>query len=170
MSATLILGTGNLDRSDDGAAYHVLNTLRRRLGRPPLCEDGSRPQPCRADVDALFVRQLVPELMETAAGYRRLIFVDAHVGDDRADLACEAVAPAYAPSPFTHHLSPAAFLALTGALHGRRPDGIVVSIRGRDFGFARSLSPGTQRLVPPAVDRILTIVGGGGGTEGTPPG
>jgi len=170
MDGTLILGFGNLDRADDGAAYHVLNALRERLGQPPLREEDDGAAPLGGAADAVFVRQLVPELMETAAAYARLIFVDAHVGDDRPDLACDPVTPAYTPSPFTHHLTPAAFLALTGALHGRSPRGVVVSVRGRDFGFSRSLSPGTRRLVDQAADRILAMLRGRGAGRAAFPG
>ena len=29
---TLIIGYGNIDRADDGVAYHVINALRRQWG------------------------------------------------------------------------------------------------------------------------------------------
>ena len=39
MSRTLVIGFGNIDRADDGVAYHVVNHLRRRLGKELLPED-----------------------------------------------------------------------------------------------------------------------------------
>jgi Ni,Fe-hydrogenase maturation factor len=108
-------------------------------------------------VDSVFLRQLVPELMETAADYHRVIFVDAHVRDDQEELFSTPVVPEYESSPFTHHLTPATFLALTDALYGRSPKGVLLSLRGRDFDFTRGLSLGTRTLVEPAVDQILHL-------------
>jgi molybdopterin-guanine dinucleotide biosynthesis protein A len=36
---TLIIGYGNLERADDGVAYHAVNALRQRLGQKALSED-----------------------------------------------------------------------------------------------------------------------------------
>ena len=158
MASVLVIGYGNLDRADDGVAFHVVNALRVRLDQPPLADHQSGLETLSGTVDSLFVRQLVPELMETAAGYRRVVFVDAHVGDGRRELCCETLNPEYAPSPFTHHLTPASFLAMTGALYGRTPEGFIVSVRGRGFDFTRDLSPGTISLVGPATDRVLDLL------------
>jgi hydrogenase maturation protease len=157
MAATLIIGYGNTDRADDGVAYYVVNALRRSLGQRPLSDQETGLEDLCGGVDSVFVRQLVPELMETAADYPRVIFVDAHVFDDRPELLFTTVVPEYAPSPFTHHLTPSSFLALTAALYGRSPEGTIVSLRGRDFDFTRGLSPDTQTLVAPAVDRIRSL-------------
>jgi len=160
MTQTLVIGYGNLDRADDGVAYHVVNALRRRLGHAPLPDHETGLEAPQGTVASVFVRQLVPELMETTAGYDRVVFVDAHVGDGREELCCGPLTPEYAPSPFTHHLTPGSFLALTGALYGRAPEAVLVSVHGRDFDFTRDLSHQTRTLVEPAADRILSLLKG----------
>jgi Ni,Fe-hydrogenase maturation factor len=38
MARTLVIGFGNLDRADDGAAFHIVNRLREGLGLSTLDE------------------------------------------------------------------------------------------------------------------------------------
>ena len=158
MSRTLVIGFGNIDRADDGVAFQVINALRRRLGQTPLSEEDTGLEELGAAVDSVFLSQLTPELMDTLVEYGRVIFVDAHVYENLEDLHCSPVVPEYAPSTFTHHLTPAAFLALLKTLYGVEPIGRLVSIRGHDFNFHRNLSEKTSGLVEPAVDCILRII------------
>ena len=76
MSRTLVIGFGNIDRADDGAAFFVINALRRRLGQNPLNEDETGLEELGAKIDSVFLSQLTPELLETLAGYQQVIFVD----------------------------------------------------------------------------------------------
>ena len=161
MPRTLVIGFGNIDRADDGVAYSVINALRRRLGQKPLKEDETGLDELGAEVDSVFLSQLTPELMETLAGYRQVVFVDAHVYENADPLHCAPVSPEYTPSSFTHHLTPGAFLALLKALYRLEPAGHLVSIRGHDFDFHRNLSPETEALVGPAVEHILRLIKGG---------
>jgi hydrogenase maturation protease len=161
MPRTLIIGYGNVDRADDGIAFHVLNALRHRLGQPPLDEDSLGLEALGTGHDSLFVTQLAPELMDTAAHYEQVIFVDAHVRDDVPALHCAPVAPEYTASPFTHHMTPGTFLALLKLLYDRAPLGHIVSIRGHDFDFHRVLSAAAESLAGPAVEHILQLVADG---------
>ena len=78
MPRTLVIGYGNLERGDDGAALQVVNRLRHLLGRPPLAEDDGGLGELGQDT-AVFVPQLVPELAVDAAAYESIVLVDAHV-------------------------------------------------------------------------------------------
>ncbi len=158
MSRTLVIGFGNIDRADDGVAFFVVNALRRRLGQEPLNEDETGLEELGVQVDSAFLSQLTPELLETVAGYRQVIFVDAHVYENVDALHCAPVSPENTPSTFTHHLTPAAFLALLKALYHSEPSGHLVSIRGYDFDFHRDLSAETEALVGPAVEYILRLL------------
>ena len=158
MSRTLVIGFGNIDRADDGVAFHVINTLRRRLGQKALSEEDTGLEDLGAPVDSVFLSQLAPELMDTLTEYRQVIFVDAHVYETIEDLHCAPVVPEYAPSTFTHHLTPGALLALLKTLYGIEPAGHLVSIRGYDFDFHRDLSTNTRALVESAADCILQIL------------
>ena len=157
MIRTLVIGFGNLDRADDGVAFHVVNALRRRLGQAALEEDNTGLEELGSDVDSVFIGQLVPEMMDLLEGYERVVFVDAHVDPALGDLHCAAVLPDEAGLTFTHHMSPATLLAFFKAIHDRELDGHLVSIRGRDFDFHRDLSVETVTLMEPAVDRIVSL-------------
>lgn len=152
---TLVIGFGSIDRGDDGVAYHVINTLRRRLGHNPLAEDETGLEELGKPVDSVFLVQLAPELMDIMAEYDQVVFVDAHVLENVENLHCAPVVPEYAPATITHHMGPAMFLALLKALYRREPTGHLVSIRGCDFDFHRNLSEASRVLVEPAADYIL---------------
>lgn len=158
MSRTLVIGYGNRDRQDDGVAWEVIDALRRRAGQAALAEDETGLEQLGGQVDSIFILQLAPDLLDVAARYDQLIFVDAHVQPDAADLYCTPVQPEYATATFTHHMTPALFLALLQALHQCQPAGFVVSIRGSRFDFERGLSAATQALVEPAVVQIQKLL------------
>jgi hydrogenase maturation protease len=159
MPRTLVIGFGNIDRADDGVAYFVVNALRRRLGHVILSEDETGLEGLGAQIDSIFLVQLAPELMDEIIPYDKVIFVDAHVYENVASLHCAPVSPDFTPATFTHHLTPAMLFALLKALHHREPAGHIVSIRGHDFDFHRSLSVDTEALVEKAVDHILLLHG-----------
>ena len=154
MCRTLVIGFGNIDRADDGVAFQVINALRRRLNQKALSEEDTGLEDLGAPIDSVFLSQLAPELMDTLVEYRQVIFVDAHVYETLEDLHCAPVVPEYAPATFTHHLTPAALLALLKTLYRVEPAGHLVSIRGYDFDFHRNLSEKTSALVEAAADCI----------------
>jgi hydrogenase maturation protease len=158
MPRSLIIGYGNLDRADDGVAYHVINGLRRRLRQEILHEDDTGLEDLGEETDSVFLVQLAPELIDVLAGYGRIIFVDAHVGRDMDGLSCEPVLPEYASSTFTHHMTPAMLLALLKMLCNVEPVGYLLSIRGYDFDFHRNLSKSTEALVDRAVEKIMQLL------------
>ncbi len=160
MSRTIIIGYGNIDRADDGAAFEVINALRQRLGQKILDEGDTGLEELGSENDSIFLSQLMPEIMEVLAGYNQIIFVDAHVGTNTGDLNCVQVVPEYVSSTFTHHMTPASLLAFLEVLYNHKPAGHIVSLRGYDFDFKRVLSPGTQILVPRAVEEILKLLAG----------
>jgi hydrogenase maturation protease len=159
MARSLILGYGNVDRRDDGAAIAVINALRNRLGQRPLEAGETGLESLGKAVDSAFVVQLGPELLDLLAGYNWVCFVDAHVQPDWADVHCASIEAEYRPSAFTHHMTPGMLLALLKALHQTEPHALLVSIRGHQFDFERGLTPATERLIAPAADEILGLLG-----------
>ena len=154
----LVIGYGNLDRCDDGAGFYVVNGLRRRLGQKPLdCDDNGMSElgGCR---DSVFVRQLVPELVETVADYDRVIFADAHIPSGGPRLVCTRVDPQEGGSLFSHCMHPAQLLGILKALWDREPVSHLLSIQGCRFGPGRGLSAGTAKLVAPAAAMILELL------------
>jgi hydrogenase maturation protease len=120
------------------------------LGQP--CERGQ-------SLDLLFVLQLTPELADLMADYDTVCFVDAHTGDYPEELRFESIPAEFQTSPFTHHMTPQTCLVLAKTLHGHAPQGIVVSVRGYQFGFSHTLSPQTAALAGEAIQRISTWLG-----------
>ena len=155
MKKTLILGYGNLDRQDDGVAWHVLEKVARKLNRelPEKIEDtfidlGNNP-------DLYFQLQLMPELADLLNDYERVCFVDAHTGAIENDLNIQTVDVEFQNSPFTHHMTPETLLCFVDTMYKQIPEAILVSIRGYEFNFERSLSAKTNELAEQAADKII---------------
>ncbi len=155
---TLLIGFGNLDRADDGVAYHVINVFRKRWGQKALDEDQTGLEELGRLVDSIFIVQLSPEMIDLLDEYEQVIFVDAHVDPALDELHYSPVCPDEAGLTFTHHLSPATLLAFFKALRGRDMEGHLISILGRNFDFHRNLSPETLSLVEGAVNWILGLL------------
>jgi hydrogenase maturation protease len=159
MARQVVMGIGNLDRGDDGVAYHVVNRLRRRLGSTPLDEGETGLGETAAEAAVLFVRQLVPELTLDVGGCDRLIFVDAHVPAEPRPIVCTRLRPeARLSSRLSHCLPPEGFLWLLQALVSRAPESYLVSVRAERFDLVRRLSPAAAALVTPAASIILRLI------------
>jgi hydrogenase maturation protease len=154
LTRTLLIGYGNPDREDDGLAWHILAALASRLGRevPESYETGFEPQ--SEQVDLLFQLQLMPELAETIGAYDQVCFVDAHTGAVPHEVHFTQLQPQFQRSPFTHHMTPETCLSLTQALYLKSPPGVLVSVRGYQFGFSRTLSPRSAELAEQAAKLI----------------
>jgi hydrogenase maturation protease len=156
MKKSIILGYGNPDRGDDGAAWVVLSALACHFGHPidsEQIETGFIP--INESIQLWLNLQLMPELAEDLAKFDRAVFVDAHTEDFKEDVRVVEVQPHYQNSPFTHHLTPASCLSLCKELYGMCPRSILISMRGYEFGFSRQLSPRTAANVEKAVHFIL---------------
>jgi hydrogenase maturation protease len=154
LARTLIIGYGNADRQDDGAAWHILTGIAQRLGRPVpnLPEEGFFPE--GEAVDLWFELQLAPEMAEDFTAYDRICFVDAHTGNIPEEIMLRPVEGSPAASAFTHHMTPAVCLALAQTLYQHEPEAVLLSVRGYYFGFERELSPQTAVLVEKAVEML----------------
>lgn len=154
MKRTLIIGYGNFDRQDDGVAWHVLAEVARRLGcAVPLSSEEEFPTNDGAP-DFVFELQLTPELAETVAQYERVCFVDAHTGAVPHDVNVSEIAAEFQASPLTHHLTPQSLLTFAQTLYDARPEAILVSVRGYQFGFERTLSSLTAQLAQQAAEVV----------------
>lgn len=151
---TLVFGYGNMDRQDDGAAWHVMVHIRRLLELPEpeeIDEDFS------SSTDLVFVYQLqlTPEISEELVKFDRVCFIDAHSGSIPDEIRFVKVEPQFQHSPLTHHLTPDSLLAITNAVHQRYPQTLLLSIRGHEFQFTQSLSEKTNLLIPKASELII---------------
>ncbi|MFH1085653.1 MAG: hydrogenase maturation protease [Chloroflexota bacterium] len=155
----LVIGYGNASRRDDGVAYHLIERLRQRLGLPSYEESESAPETSQDRLAMVFVHQLATELAETVQAYDVVVFIDAHVHDAGwGPVHWQEIAPAYQPSLVTHHLKPAAILALCQSLYGRAPRGYILSVLGHDFDFGEELAPDTSARCDQALVRLLALL------------
>lgn len=160
MARTLVIGFGNPDRGDDGVAFHIVNRLRQGLGLRPLEEGDACLGALGGEMDAVFVRQLLPEHAVEASGYDRLVLVDAHVEAEHRDIVCARLKPEQRPSAVGHILPPSTFLWLVRNLSGRPIDAYAVSVRGRSFEMAGGLSRATAALIPAATETVKGLMTG----------
>lgn len=159
MKKTLVVGFGNADREDDGAAWHILSGIAARLGRPVpnMPEEGFLPED--EELDLWYVLQLTPEMAEDMARYERIVFVDTHTGSIPQEIMLQPVVGTPGSSSFTHHMTPAACLAVVHALYHGAPEAVLLSVRGYQFGFTRELSSRTADLVKQGTDMLWEWLG-----------
>jgi len=152
---TLVFGYGNADREDDGVAWHILREVMQR-NHLPVPEDLDIDFQDETDqVDYVFQLQLTPEVANDLEKYDRVCFIDAHTGAVPEEIHFEAVQPHFQKSPFTHHLTAASLLSIADTIHHKTPETILMSVRGYQFGFARTLSEATSLLTHQAADIII---------------
>lgn len=150
----LILGIGNPDRQDDGLAWHLVNRLATDWGYSKGLDFGET-LPVNERLTLRTELQLTPEMAEDLAAYTHVCFIDAHTGALPNEICWQTLQAGFQPSPLSHHLTPQSCLALAEALFGHAPSGILLSVRGYEFGFSRQLSPRTQALLDTAVHLLL---------------
>lgn len=143
-----------MDRGDDGVAWHIISMLARKFGFEFTNDLGEVETFEPEQLDFLFILHLTPELAETLAEYERICFIDAHTGTIAEDLHQESLKPVFQHSPLTHHTTPETCLSIAETLYGKRPEAILVSVRGYQFEFTPELSPRTKELAEQAVELI----------------
>lgn len=158
LNKILLIGYGNPDREDDGVAWHILRAvaLALKLPAPDSYEDEF---PANEQLDFAFHLQLTPEMAEDLAAFPRICFVDAHTGDIPQPVRMIPVESEFQRSPFTHHLTAQSLISMCDTLYGKKPEAVLLSVRGHHFEFARELSAETGALVPEAVELIMKWLG-----------
>jgi hydrogenase maturation protease len=129
----LVLAVGNALRADDGAG--------------PAAVAGLEVPGVALEVEV--AHQLLPEHAAHAARADGVVFVDARDGGPPGEVAVVEVGEGGRP-PVSHHLSPAALLALARALHGAAPRAFAISIAAADLGFGERLSAPVEAALPRA--------------------
>jgi hydrogenase maturation protease len=148
MPHTLIIGYGNPLRGDDGFGWHAALRLRDLIH-----DDG---------IEILPVHQLTPELMDPISRARRVIFIDAAVGEEPGKMTVTTLETTGGAAPaFTHFATPAALLVGARSLYGAKPEGILVTVVGLDFELGEKLSEPVQLALESLVGgKIRELIGG----------
>lgn len=153
MKKILLLGYGNPDREDDGVAWHILRALAVKMGLPaPDSYEDDFPE--NPHVDFAFYLQLTPEMADDISAYEYVYFVDAHTGNIPEEVRLIDVESDFQKSPFTHHLTAQSLLSICETLYNTKPESALLSVRGYQFLFSRTLSEPTAALVPEAVELV----------------
>ena len=155
MKDTLIIGYGNIDRQDDGVAWHILAEIAKLHGLEEFITENESFRE-ESWLHLIFELQLTPEMAELIANFTRVCFVDAHTGNIEGDVSFNPLQPEYKPSAFTHHMSPETCLSLAKTLYQREPEALLASVRGYEFEFGDNLSPKTAELAGLCVKKINT--------------
>ncbi len=143
-SRALIVGYGNPSRCDDGFGWRFAESLRQ------ICSS--------EEAEILHCHQLLPELAEPISKTRVVIFVDARANGEPGTLDVRTITPARENTSNTHHFDPAALLALSATLYGVTPEGVLVTVAGREFGHGDELSPPVAAAMPAALARIRNMI------------
>jgi hydrogenase maturation protease len=115
----LLIGYGNPLRGDDALGPMAVERLR----------------PLLTDAELLSCHQLAPELAERLAGCELALFVDAAACGEPGTVRLQRRLRPQADgvASLTHHVQPAALLALAQELYGRAPAAMLVTGSGATF-------------------------------------
>ena len=92
------------------------------------------------------------------ADYSRLCFVDAHTGALENDLNIQILDRKFQKSPLTHHMTPQTILSILEHTFNHKPEAILVSGRGYQFGVENFLSSRTNKLAAEAIEKISSWI------------
>ena len=141
MSDTLVIGYGNPLRQDDGVGPRVAEVVAA-WNRP--------------GVRALALQQLLPELAQTLATVRQVIFVDASATEEAVQL--RPLTLENEEHSLTHHGDPRWLLSLTARLYHHHPRAWLLTIPASKLDFGEELSFTTARGLETAllhIERLL---------------
>ena len=135
MRSALIIGFGNPLRGDDGLGWHAAQELRQTL-----TGEGAEVIACL---------QLMPELAEAVAHSKRVIFIDAAVGEPAGEVKLAELEPApLGLQACSHHFDVRRLMHYSRELYGTVPQAFSVSVNGEAYGFAETLSSRVQSALP----------------------
>jgi hydrogenase maturation protease len=138
----LVLALGNGSRGDDGVGVALGRALAARL--PP------------GSVHVEEAIQLLPEHAEATARAGAVVFLDATVTGAPGEVHAHQVHMRAPREALLHALTPEEILGLARTAYGQAPQGLLVTVAGKDFSFVERLSEEVQASVPAAVEKALS--------------
>jgi hydrogenase maturation protease len=139
----LVIGYGNVLRSDDGAGILVAEAVAA-WGRP--------------DIRGVAVHQLTPELAESLSTPARVVFVDARVAPVGAEPALMALEPSSARHQAGHISDPRSLLNMARWLYGGCAEAWLLTVPGVNFSIGERISATATRGIERAIERIAAMV------------
>lgn len=145
MANILVIGYGNVLRSDDGLGVHAAHAL----------EESFR---SRAEVRVIAAHQLTPEMAEDVSEARFVLFLDCAVGETPGEIVETLLAPWNGPAGISHHVTPGALLEAAEQLYGEAPTAISLTVSGVWFDVGTRMSPTVQQRLPELVTRARQVI------------
>jgi hydrogenase maturation protease len=143
--AALVIGYGNVLRSDDGLGWHVAD----RLHDDPRLNGAT----------VLRQHQLTPELALEISRAAIVVLIDASHELAAGTFSANRIDPDDGSAmSWSHHLGPGGLLALAHALYGRAADCHVISVGVQSVAFGHRLSPVVEAGLPRVVDAVVDLV------------
>ncbi len=141
----LIIGYGNVLRSDDGVGCHLADRIAL--------------DPRFADVTVLRQHQLAPENALDLSEAGLAVLIDAGHGPAAGSFAVTPVDRSHEDvRTLSHHLGPATLVALAEELYGTAPEVLTVTVGVADLGTGERLSPAVQAALPAVVDAVAALI------------
>jgi hydrogenase maturation protease len=141
---TLVIGYGNVLRSDDGVGVFLAGRLAEE--RLP-------------DVEVKTFHQLPFEIAEDLAPFRRVLLVDCSSAGPAVQIR-KIIPGAGSGAAGSHHLGPETLAALAEKIYRTSPDIYLCTVRGENFDFGDRMTEGTLRRAQRAAERIRSLLAG----------
>lgn len=146
----LIIGYGNVLRSDDGIGWHVAE----RLAADTRFDD----------VTVLQRHQLTPELSLDISRADLVALVDASQDRPAGMFIIERLDPiGNTATTWTHRMEPSTLVTLARELYGQAPEVYVLSVGVASLEVDDRLSPALEAALPGVVDALAELVASGSG-------
>jgi len=141
----LVVGYGNVLRSDDGVGWQVADLLS---ADPRL--DGAT---------VLHLHQLTPELALDISHASVVVLVDAQHGPEPGTFEMGRVEPAEdTATTWSHHLDPPSLVGLAVELYGRAPEVYTLGVGIASLEAGDRLSPAVESALPAIVEAVAALV------------
>jgi hydrogenase maturation protease len=144
--AVLLIGYGNLLRSDDGVGPAIVSRLAAVFAGDSRCA-------------FLMPHQLTPELAASVAGAERVVFVDASVEAEAGEVRIRRLDGRGAGNPsLGHSMSPEAVLGIGKALYDQVPRAWSIGVGVSNLAVGDRLSPAVSRAANRLCRRLAFLI------------
>lgn len=140
--STLVIGYGNITRSDDGVGVLIAQRIEQAF---------------LPGVEVRTLQQLHVELAEEFLNYERVILIDASSDGEEVRLR-RVEGGAGVTGSSSHHLGPEMLAGLATRLYGKEPVLFVCTVRAENFDFGQELTPSVRERAAEALRRILSLL------------
>jgi len=139
----LIIGIGNIGRSDDALAWHFLDQIESLYPNQYTIE---------------YRYQLQIEDAHLIANYRQVIFVDAYMLHHNAGYKWQKIKPKNTGTYTSHELLPEKVLFLCQEIYRKSPETHLLAISGKNFGLSCTMTNYAQDNLQKALSFFVDTI------------